>query len=246
MRPRSRVGSESVDSDPTDSDPTDSDPKGVAAASLPLQLRLRPTRHRVGASGACREAAGDSAGVARGCGAVSRARASGVAACESGGARARARSPVRRDGRGAGGGRGSAARRGHRGERGVVGGGDGGDGRRARWTRPRVRRGATPKLLRRSAAGPPCAAQFGDGLLPVRERRGGRALRAEPAWPRARTDRRLGRAPRQRDAGPGAGHAGHPLRLDASMAVVSRDRRGEGPRPAWQRLERADEPRAAP
>ena len=57
---------------------------------------------------------------------------------------------------------------------------------------------------------------------------------------RARADRRLGRAPRQRHPGARAGHAGHPLRLDASVAVVSGHRRGEGSRAARQRLERAD------
>ena len=83
-----------------------------------------------------------------------------------------------------------------------------------------------------------------DGLLPVQQRRGGGAVRAGRAGRRARRDRRLGRPPRQRDAGHLLGRPERVLRLAAPVAVLSRNRwarraeRDDAERPAPRRLGR--------
>ncbi len=73
-----------------------------------------------------------------------------------------------------------------------------------------VRRGrdrgrASRSVRARPAARPPRAPRARDGLLPVRQRRDRGAVRAGRAGRRARGDRRLGRPPRQRDAGRSSG-----------------------------------------
>jgi acetoin utilization deacetylase AcuC-like enzyme len=85
----------------------------------------------------------------------------------------------------------------------------------------------------------PRAARLGHGLLSVRQRRPRGASRARPARARSRARSRLGRAPRQRHAGARRAHARDPLRVDASVAVVSGHRRRRRSRAAPERVERA-------
>ena len=65
----------------------------------------------------------------------------------------------------------------------------------------------------------------GDGLLPLRQRRRRRPLRAGGARARARRDRRLGRPPRQRHAGDLLGRPVRALRLAPPVAVLPGHRR---------------------
>ena len=85
----------------------------------------------------------------------------------------------------------------------------------------------------RSAPSAPCgrpaitrSRDAGDGLLPLRQRRDRRTLRAAPPSSRPRAHRRLGRAPRERHASARRERSRDSLRLDAPVAVVSR----HGPR----------------
>ena len=109
----------------------------------------------------------------------------------------------------------------------VVGSGDARGGDHARGGRPR-------RLRARAAARPPRAGRPCDGLLPRQQRRGRGALRAAGARPRARGDRRLRRAPRQRHRGELPRRRLRPLRLAAPVAVLS----GHG-RPGHERRDDA-------
>ena len=92
----------------------------------------------------------------------------------------------------------------------------------------------------RPAARPPRAARPRDGLLPLRQRRDRGALRAGRARARACRDPRLGRPPRQRDAGDLLGRPDSLLRVAAPVAVLPGHRRaGRAERDDAQRPARA-------
>src|SRR5450631_219367 len=85
------------------------------------------------------------------------------------------------------------------------------------------------RLRAGSAAGAPRASREGDGVLPHQQRRrrggGGPARRR-----RARAHPRLGRPPRQRDAGDLRRARRRPLYVGAPVSLLSRDGRGRGDR----------------